>query len=81
MTLNAESLAVGQGVWTTLVQRDDVIDFQIVFGVRLIALPAGEFISMEDVESSLCSTSSLETVGYRLSGFCHSDGFHTSGSS
>jgi len=81
MTLNAESLTVGQGVWTTLVQRDNVIDFQIVFGVWLIALPAGEFISMEDVESSLCSAFSFEAVGYWLSGFCHSDGFHTSGSS
>ena len=81
MTLNAESLAVAQGVWAALVQRDNVIDFQIVFGVRLIALSAGEFISMEDVESSFCSTSSFEAVSYRLSGFCHSDGFHTSGSS
>ena len=81
MTLNAESLAVAEGVWTTLVQRDNVIDFQIVFGIWLIAFPAGEFISMEDVESSFCSTSSFEAVSYRLSGFCHSDGFHTSGSS
>lgn len=81
MTLNAESLAVAEGVWTTLVQRDNVIDFQIVFGVWLIALPAGKFISMEDVESSFCSPLSFEAVSYRLSGFCHSDGFHTSGSS
>ena len=81
MTLNAESLAVAEGVWAALMQRDDVVYFQIVFGVWLIALPAGEFISMEDVESSLCSTSSFEAVSYRLSGFCHSDGFHTSGSS
>lgn len=81
MTLNAESLAVAEGVWTTLVQRDNVIDFQIVFGVWLFALLAGELISLEDVESSLCSPLSFEAVSDWLSWCRYSNCFHTSGSS
>jgi hypothetical protein len=81
MTLNAESLAVAEGVWTTLVQRDDVVYFQIVFGIRLFAFFAGELISLEDVESSLCSSLSFEAVSDWLSWCRYSNCFHTSGSS
>ena len=81
MTLNAESLTVAEGVWATLVQRDDVVYFQIVFGIRLFALLAGEFISLEDVESSLCSPLSFEAVSDWLSWCRYSNCFHTSGSS
>lgn len=81
MTLDAQCLTVSHGVRATLVKRDDVIHFEVTFRVWFVALPAGEVISLEDVESLLCSASSFEAVCDWFPGFRHSNRFHISGSS
>jgi hypothetical protein len=81
MTLNAQCLQIGQCVGASLMQGNDVIDFEVVFGVRFIALLAGEVISLEDVESSFCSALSFEVEGDWFPSFRHSNCFHTSVSS
>lgn len=81
MTLNTQRLAVTHGVRTTLVKWNDVIHFEVILRIWFVALPAGEVISLEDVESLLCSASSFEAVCDRFPGFRHSNRFHISGSS
>lgn len=81
MTLNAQRLAVTHGVRTTLVKWNDVIHFQVTLRIWFVALPAGEVISLEDVESLLCSAPSFEAVCDWFPGFRHSNRFHISGSS
>lgn len=59
MTGFAERLQVAGVVWTTLMKRDDVVHFQIVFRIRLSAFQASELIAAEDLHSSLCSALSF----------------------
>ena len=61
----AESLQVAGVVWTTLMQRDDVVDFKIVFGIRLSTFHAGEFIACQDLHSLWAS--SFSPVLWQLS--------------
>jgi len=81
MALYAQCLTVTHSVRTTLVKWDDVIHFEVAFRIRFVALPAGEVISLEDVESLLCSAFSFEAVCDWFPGFRHSNRFHISGSS
>jgi hypothetical protein len=41
----AQGLQVAGVVWTTLMKRDDVVDLQIVFRIRLSTFQAGELIA------------------------------------
>lgn len=41
----AQGLQIAGVVWTTLMKRDDVVDFQIVFRIWLSTFQTGELIT------------------------------------
>ena len=47
----AQGLQIAGVVWTTLMKRDDVIHFQIVFWIWLFTFQAGELITCQDLHS------------------------------
>lgn len=81
MALDAQCLTVAESIRATLVKWNDVIHFEVAFRIWFVAFLAGEVISLEDVESSLCSAFSFEAVCDWLPTFPHSNRFHISGSS
>jgi len=46
----AQGLQVAGVVWTTLMKRDDVVHFQIVFRIWLSTFQAGELITCQDLQ-------------------------------
>lgn len=47
----AQGLQIAGVVWTTLMKRNDVVDFQIVFRIWLSTFQAGERITCQDLQS------------------------------